>query len=57
MGMKEWREIDGFPNYERINKGVSQFVRSSKTSIKNILRSCKNNNATAYSYKWKLKTL
>lgn len=41
--MKEWREIDGFPN-----RGPA---------IKNILRSCKNNNATAYSYKWKLKTL
>lgn len=27
------------------------------SAIKNILRSCKNNNATTYGYKWKLKTL
>lgn len=47
--------IGEFPSLSEAVRHLNCSNRGS--AIKNILRSCKNNNATAYGYKWKLKTL
>lgn len=37
MGMKEWREIDGFPNYMASNTGEIKSLNYNKTGKEKVL--------------------